>query len=375
MLAKTGYATTAPAFTSANSLRVRDFKHTQKRKREAREDNRQTLGQYQRIPGMKEATWSVDMVLQGSGALGSLWSCSPFLKAFFGTETINGGASVVYTMSDDQAALGYLDFLEELSEVMAWEMRNCWMAEFKLSSKGGANPRLTASGGCSDWIMTGSGALGALEALGQTDLTMAVAEELRFAVGSRVIVGTSNPATTGHTITAIVPGTNVITVSPGLDSQQVSGAIVRPWSPSEATPPFELPGMRGKLMIGADEYAITEFELTGNLGLEPHDDQALVDVVEDYSRSWRDLTGFIKFRAFRDQILQIQSAETDHNRAVIGVELGDTAGDLMDIDLPQVEIDFSEVELPSKGSAIVTVPFIAMTSDSETSDEGTVTLR
>lgn len=366
---KTAYATTASAFVAGDTLRVRDFKHSLKRKRELREDNRQTLGHYQKVPMMKEGTWSAEMVLQGSGALGTAWSCSPFLAAAFGTETITPATSVAYTLDDTQSALGWLDFLDEQSEVKSWDLRNCWMNELKISAKGGANPRLMASGGVSDWIFTGSDQLNGVHVISETELTLDSAASFR--VGSRIIVGSSNPTSTGHTITILSP----LTISPALDSQQADDSIVRPWVPSESAAPFEIPGMAGTITIDAVEFAITEFELSVNLGLEPHDDQALVDVVEDYSRSWRSMTGFVKFRAFRDQVHLLQGRETDHNSYALNVELGDTAGDIMEIDLPQAELDFSDVEIPNKGSVIVTIPFDALTSDSETSDEGSITLR
>lgn len=372
---KTDYGLTAPAFAAANTMRVRSFKHSLKRKREDREDNRQTLGNHQKVPMMKEGTWNLDMVLQGSGALGSVWSCSPLLAFAFGSELITPATSVVYTPNDAQSALGWLDWLDEQSEVKSWELRNCWMNEMKISAKGGSNPRLMASGGVSDWIFTGSNQLDGAQLLGVTD-DIALDSVRSFRVGSRVIIGTSNPGGTGHTISVVDTVNTDINVAPGLASNQADNAIVRPWVPTEAAVPFEVPGMRGDITIDGQSFAITEFELSVTMGLEAHDDQAFVDVVEDYSRSWRKITGFVKFKAFRDQVHVLQDREEDHNRYPINVELGDTAGDIMEIDLPQAELDFGDVEIPDgKGAVTVTLPFDAMTSDDVTSDEGSITLR
>ncbi len=372
---KTAYATSAPAFASANTLRVLDFKANVKQKREKRQDNRQTLGHYQKIPGMKEGTWSLEMELQGSGALGTPWSCAPFLAFAFGNEVATPATDVVYTLDDAQTALGWLDFLQELNEVLSLDLRNCWMNELKISWKGGSNHKLMASGGISDWIFTGSGALEGALSGGEAFAILETDDELRFRIGSRVIIGSSNPSSTGHTISAVTDGTQRIDFSPVVSGAQADAAIVRPWVPTEAAPPDVISGILGQASIGGDLFDVSEGEISWLLNLEPHDDEAFIEVVEDYGRSWRDVSGFIKFRAYRDQIVVLQQREDDDNRYALNFELGETAGNIMEIDLPQVEYDFGDLEVPNKGTAMVTLPFDAMTSDSETSDEASVICR
>lgn len=367
--AKSAYSTVAPAFASSDTLRVREFKSNSKIKREMREDNRQTLGVYEVIDGIREGSWSGEMELQGSGALGTPWSCAPFLAAMFGTETINASTNVTYTNNDAQSALGWLDFLEEMNEVLARETRNAWLNEAKINFKGGQTPRFVMSGGVSDSFMTGSGTLNGAHSTSDTALAMVAGQQARFDASgrSRVVVGTSDNSSAGHTITSTAVA-DQITIAPGLDSAQ-DGVVVRPWFPAEAAPPSVISGTLGQVTVDGAVFDLMEGEVSVSLGIEPNADEAHRTVSTNYSRSWRVTKGMVKFRAYRDQIVVLQQRESSTARRPIVMRHGATAGSILELTAANCLYDFDDLDVPTKGSAIVTLPFICMSSDANTSDE------
>lgn len=372
---KQAYSTTFPAFAAGNTMRCKDFKIGWKRKLEKRVDNRQTLGNHARIPGMIEGNWSIEASLQASGVLGTPWPMSPFLAAALGSETINVGVDVRYSPNDAQNALGWLDLMREMNEVVSETGMNGWLNELKINCKGGGEAMVTASGGCSDTLVAGSGTLNGDHLNGDNALILDPDQVDSIQVGAVLIIGTSNPGNTGHTVTNVNPGADTITVAPALVGAQADGSVVRPWVPSEATAPDVIPGILGTCEIDVISFDITEVEISFLMGIEPHDDEAFKEVVEDYSRSWRDITGFVKFRAYRDQIAYLNQRKTPGARYPLNFTMGSIAGRIAEFDLPQIEWDFDDLEVPNEGSAMITAPWTAMTSADNVSDEIEVILR
>lgn len=374
-LRKTAYAATFPAFLNSHALRCMEFKMGLKRPRETIQDNRQALGVVERVSRIPEGTWSLEMFLRGSGALGTTWSCSPFLFCAFGTETINAGVDIRYTPSASQSALGWLDLMEEMNQVYSETALNAWVKTWKISGKGKDEPKLSIDGGFSDDIITGSTTLAANAANLATTLVLTSGHDLRFdatsspQLGSRITVGTS---TGPHEITARADAQ--LTISPGLTGAQNSGDVIRPYHPGEVAPQNVIAGILGNFQIAGETYRILDFEVGGGNNIEPNDDEALLQRVDDYDRGWRDTTGFVKFRARRDQIRWLRQRK-DFGNVALNVDIGNVAGRIMEIDIPRAEFDFEALEVPSKGSAIVTLPYVAKASAHDLQDELTVILR
>jgi hypothetical protein len=372
---KTAYSTAFPTFANSNALRCLDFKMGLKRPRENRMDNRQALGPYERITKLPEGTFQLETYLQGSGALGSAWSISPLLFALLGAEAINAGVNVTYSLSASQSALGWFDLMYEANQVASEVALNAWIGQGKIAVKGKEEAKISFQGGFSNDIFTGSTALTGAAANGAANLVIAAGEEEKFdrtlapQLGSRVSVGTS---TGPHEVTARASGQ--ITVSPVIVGAQSIGDIIRPYHPGEVAPPDVIAGILGNIQIGGTTYRIQEFELNINNNLEPHDDEAFLQNVEDYDRGWRDVMGFIKFRARRDQIRYMRQRK-DFPNIPINVDFGATAGRIMEVDIQRAEFEFEALEVPSKGQAVVTLPFVAKPSAHDQNDECTVILR
>lgn len=372
---KTAYSTAFPTFANSNALRCLDFKMGLKRPRENRMDNRQALGPYERITKLPEGTWQLESYLQGSGALGSAWSISPLLFSLLGAETINAGVNVTYSLSASQTALGWLDLMYEASQVASEVALNAWISQGKIAVKGKEEAKISFQGGFSNDIFTGSTALTGAAANGATNLVIAAGEEEKFdrtlapELGSRVIVGTS---TGPHEVTARASGQ--ITVAPPIVGAQSIGDIIRPWNPGEVAPPDVIAGILGSLTLGGTTYRIQEFEANINNNVEPHDDEAFLRHVEDYDRAWRDVMGFVKFRARRDQIRYMRQRKDFPSVPLVAV-FGATAGRIMEVNIARAEFEFEALEVPSKGSAVVTLPWVARPSAHDQQDEISVILR
>lgn len=363
-----------PSFSSSELIRCSDFKMKQSIPRENIPENRQTLGEaYERLSQIKTGEWSVEGILRGSGDPGDIanqWA--PFLLAGLGSETQNAGTSYVYAPSDDQDDLGWLDLMVEHNEVFGKYGLNAWVDTFKINAKGKENPKFMAAGGLSDMLRTGSTVLTLQNASSDT-CTIAAGHEDRFRVDSPVVIINASNGSRSNLKWIDSTASGELTLDSALSGTYPNGSTVSPYSPTENAAQSAIAGILGSITLDGTTYKILEFEVEVNNGIEPNDDEAFAEVVSDYNRSWRTITGFVKFRARRDQIEYLTQLE-DFPSVAISVQLGETSGYIWTVSLPQVELEFEEMEVPNQGAGVVTLPYVAKPSDHETSDEISITL-
>lgn len=327
-----------------------------------RNDNRETAGLVSRISGMRKVTWDCEGYLIPSGAAGTAPDMQDLFQSVFGQETVNGGTSVVYSLSNTQAL--QLNTLQRVAypggaaqvPVMMETLIDAWVNEMKIAVSGADPVKVSFSGGAARLVQTlrtqldGAMSSSATMVIDTTDATF-------IEVDSVVQVGSNTNTSTGYRVTADAAPSFTLEAS----LTAADNAVVAPFAPTPTLAGEPIAGILGSFTFGGATLPITACEVTVNNGLKPIEDQAFAVAVPDVIRGRRSVSGTFTMRVRADQLdalgIRKNSSFTVVDCALV---LGSVAGSIVTIDMDRCELGFSGIEFPEDEEATVQVPFVCL---------------
>jgi hypothetical protein len=358
---------TVPA--AGDAMRVTKCAIAYEQAREDRMDNRQSAGLVKRISGKRAVTAEIEEYLRASGSAGTAPDDQDLWQSLFGTETVNGGTSVVYTFSSTQArqlislhqAHGTTTNCDLLQSIVGMAI-----AKLKIGIQGNNPVKLAWSGVGRRLVTTGPVVLnGAMSA--STTMVIATADTNSIEVDSVVAVG----ATTGNRVTAKTGASCTLTSA----ATASDGASVMPYVPAETLSGEVIAGIDGSFTLvgpaGSASVYILAAEVEIDVGIKAYDDEYGSVHVTDFGTGWRKVTGSVTFRVRRDQIQRILAAKNDSFTArAMTIVCGGSAGSTLTLSIPYAELSFRGIEFPENGDeSTVQVPFVALASGDTANDE------
>ena len=376
-----GLALAPNVANGSNEFPFTSFSVEHKQERKDRADARTTRSDVTRITGKKTTSWSLEAYALPLTLTSPINGYAQLMKAVMGTQTINAGTSVVYSLSDAQNGLDPLNFQEKLDD--AASLRTVLGAvanEFKLSCQGGDECKLSWSGPAKDMGWSGSTTVDAAGALSGGETAVIFTDANAVDVGSNVQVGTSvGSASDGHLVTAYVRSTKTATVTPAIVGAQAAGVAIVPFVRATGTG-FGIPagqpiaGVTGSLTIDAVDCPVVGFELTINNNIKMVDQEAFQVTPRDAIPGFRKVTGEVKILLTKAEAARIGHAKNSSftvRDLVVNIG-GPTGTNRIQIDMDRCEFEFANIEVPEAEEAVITLPFKALAS-SAGADEVTIT--
>lgn len=331
-----------------------------------RVDNRQTRSIENRITGnTPPIEWSAEGYLIPSGTAGTAPDMGAILKAAFGTETIVGGTSVTYELSDVQQALGSLTLTDELSGGLMESLAGAIVQELTIRGSGGDPPMMVASGVASSHVLTGRTEISSAAAAVITPVVpgvkaVEVGSRGRFMEADGTTVRDDNGGA-GFVVLSETSTTFTVDAAP-------AGVVVTDiWEPfviTEVTAGSPTPGIVGSVTLDSLVLPVTSWEFTLSNNLQPHADEAFQANATGYHEGDRQVTGQVTLRARFDQILQLEKRK-DFAKLAMTIVVGSVVDDITTITFPGVELNFANVDKAQPETAMITLPFQALGTGDE----------
>lgn len=338
---ETGFGTLAE-FTSAHSIGLLGLpKASQPESFSDSEEKRATASLPQRFRDMTPAgSVSFSLYARPSGALGTPPAEAPLLKAATGIETINAGASVVYTPSIQVPSLSLAYGVG--ANLTQW-IAGLVIEELKMSGGPKGAVRLEASGKCRAVLSAGQSETVADSTT--TVLNLAAGGAKLFDVGARVQVGAENNAGAGYAVTAYDENADTITVNPALPLAPAAAAVVKGWLPTHSLPGQVLTGRVCPVLIDGVELPVTEWSVSLSRSIKLLDN--VVNTADSYA-----LQGYVAdlrtVKAsckvfFEGKHLAFFRQAKNQARAALTLGGGAVAGQKMLVNLARCEVNTPEL--------------------------------
>jgi hypothetical protein len=355
--------------TATDAVKALTSSFTFQQARENRMDSRTTRSLLERYSGKKTVSWSSEHYIIPSGSAGTAPDCGVLLKAAMGTETVSGGVSVAYTLSDSQTALTGVSLVHYFNDVFMEAIKGGWVEGVQISGKGGDAPRIKFEGGGADCVTTGTSTTNG--ATSGSTVTVQTADADNFDVDSVIKVGTSDNSGVGHKVTAKSGATLTVSGTPAMGN----GVAVIPFVPDETTTGSVLGGIAGSFEIDNTAIAtLTEFEVNIKNGIKPINDEALNEKVSDFIVGYREVSGSVTLRGRSDMIKYHAMRRTDiTDYKPIEIVIGTTAGKILTISIPRAEFNPDGVDAPDADEITIKLPFVGLASSATAADEITLT--
>lgn len=334
-----------------------------------RTDARQTRSVLERIEGRATHSWSTEHYLLPSGAAGTAPDVGPMLEALMGTETVNASTSVVYSLSASQT-LKTLTLQRHANDVLQENLVGAVVDSCTISGDGSSEPRITFEGRAANYGFAAAATTDGSQSSGASSIDIASGDERNLKHPCVVQVDSDDNSGAGYEVTSSNYSTRAFGISPNLGST-VSGEVL-PFAPTETTAGSPVAGIAGQLLIDSNALPITAYEVTINGNVSAVEDEAFQQNITDYIPGNWEITGSFTVRCRADVMLDFAKRESFTTRD-IELDIGTTAGSIVQIDIDQAEIEFGAIEMPEDAEGTFTLPFKALGSSGE--DDITITFK
>ena len=362
------------SLTATDALKTtKPFKFDAKVDRQNRVDNRATRDYLERITRLTTVKWDVESYLLPSGSAGTKPNIGTLLKIGLGTETVNGGVSVVYGLNNTQS-MGSATISQYFNTPAGIFMETgigCWVDEVQLKVSGKDEPRLTITGGAKAYAQTGTTLTVGAGAPGTNTLTITAGDAGTLMNGSVVAIGADTNSGAGYLVTA-GGGTASLTISPACSAGYAGGVAVTPFTPSETTVGSPVSFTLGSATLDGGAIPITDFELHIKNNNKLITDEAFNVGVSDYLPGNREVSGKFTIRARKDQIVNWGKRWALATHAIV-VNVGTIAGKKLAVSVPTAELEFVAANIPVDDAALFDFPFTGLGSSGEDSTTWTFT--
>lgn len=200
-------------------------------------DSRSLMDQFE--DARPAGKWQFPMYLRPDSTLGNKPQAAAVFKALFGQEAVNAGTSVVYSLA---SSLPSLSMWVKYGDVVLFAAgATVDQMQVGVTRKGAV--KLTMSGGFMYMGWCGVSALSAaIDGTGTPVTSIPVVKASRFVQGCHISIGNDDNGGAGYEVTDVDTSTNTLTISPGCDTAQSSGAEVKAVLPAgtEVGSPVEM---------------------------------------------------------------------------------------------------------------------------------------
>ena len=330
-----------------------------------RMDQKQTRSITQdRVTGKQSIAWSLEANLSSARSDGTAPNLNMLFKAAMGGTF----GSNTYALTSTNA-LQSLRLMREANGVFSEVIYGAWVEEMTISASGGDIPKVSFSGGGCHYALTGTSNV----ASSTTDtVNVTTGEGHNFMIGSLVTVSNQ----TDSTVRAIA--TDALTIT---GSSSMTGTVIPKVPTAGAITSVVNNGLQGTFSLdGVTSYPITSFDLTLANGIKPIEDEALAEGASDFIAGYRTVSGSVSVRAKKSDLLALTRRLTyssgtnrDFDDVPIILTLGPngTATDIV-ITMATAELEFGSIDVPESEEAILNIPFRALSSAYDQSDELTL---
>jgi len=326
----------------------------------------------ERITGKSSYSWNYKGMWVPSGTKNVAPDLGDLLLAALGTETVNANDVTYATNSSQQLTTLSMTqhFIESFQESLAGGL----VEELKMVFAGGEEPRIEASGIAMTYAATGYSTLNMPGGLTTPWTTMVVqtVDKNGFATNASAVGGAGAGARSIIQINdGSSPATNVeVTVDSSAPSFTITSATndhddaaaVTPWVPTHTVASASpVSGINGTFTHAAFSAVLTGFEFTLKNNIKAFNDEAFTQHLRDGIPNMREITGNLNFRIRRDHLIHILNRK-DFATVAIACAVGGAAqsGTRLEIDMPQVEVGWSAVQVPQVEEATISLPFKAL---------------
>lgn len=362
-----GVIPSAPA--SGEAIRFMEIVVNKSEDRPFRRDKRNSRSYLDIITMRKSVSWSIRGYLLPGGAAGTApdgWDS--ILEAAFGTETINGGVSVVYNVTKEFEKSFTLTraYGNALAYAVGAEaVRGCVPQTVTFNLSGNEPAMIEVSGVAADVLHASKGTISADSG---TVVTLGTGEAKGYDVGMYVNID----SIADHVISALDESAHTITVAahaaqtPG--EFVVPAAVVKSQTFGASAKPIG--GILGSCSLDATAFSIISAQVVLNNNPNIHNDKYGTDKASGFSMHNREVTGSITFRVTHSNFYDLVKSKSGSLRD-LQLVAGTTAGLIATFDLNTVVFDLTPIPSGEEGDLIVTMPFRALGSSGE--DELTLT--
>lgn len=339
-----------------------------------RNDNRNTRDLLEQTTGLKTVKFKGESYLLPSGAAGTAPNIGPLLKNALGSETITGGVSVAYGLTNVQN-MGSLSIFQQMNAVMGETAMGAFIEEITLKVSGKEEAKLSFSGMAQDYGMCGTGSITSNLVGGETSLTVAAADRYGMAKGAVIqVIGaaTSNGGGNGHLVTAYDPTTGIATFSPAIAGAPGAASTFAPFLPVETTAGSPISPTLASATLDAVALPITAFDITVKNNHKPIDDEAGQATITDYIPGYRSVTGSFTLRGRKDMILHYGKRFSLATRN-LSVVAGTIGGKKMTVAVPTLRVKFDAANIPDEDVVMLPFSFVGLGSTGEDSTSWTLT--
>lgn len=250
-------------------------------------DSRSVLATFQdRIPA---GTFSIPTYARPSGTAGSVPSADALLEAAFGTKTVVPSTSVTYSLA------------KLLPTVSIWIKkdhtvffaRGATVNEISQQISGKGAMAMAFSGAFMAMGWCGTDQLdGALTGATTATASVKVDDAKKYTIGGRIQIGSDDNSGAGYEITAVNTTTNVLTVSPAVDTDQDDNATVAPYLPTGSAIGSPMENRKVSVTVAGVAAKLKSFSLTKSEGIGYIEDEVSTDdYPSDYAEGKRKLSG------------------------------------------------------------------------------------
>jgi len=247
---------TAEVLVAADTVNVISAEFNQKRAFTPDNQKRPTVGKIGKPTFHYEVgNFTFTCYIKASGTAGTAPTENEVLKGLFGTETVDGGVSVTYSLRDIDTCPDTFTITRKYG-FRTTQYVGCFFDSMTTPVKAGTSDDAIVQMTITGYFMTaheagydnlsaevdGSGT-------GTPTVTIPVDDASKYINTPLITIGTDDNAGAGHLIASINYTTNVITLAATMSTKQVDGATVKGWTPvaTEA----------GNLMHGRFQYLTT----------------------------------------------------------------------------------------------------------------------
>ena len=191
--------------------------------------------------------WSFPVYARPSGTAGTAPSESVLMESLMGTKTVNANTSVVYTLATAKPSFSV--WMKKGHTVFFASGATVGALKSSLETKGGH--KLEFSGQFMGMGWAGTDTLDTAALISATSVV--VHDARKYSVNARVEfvkgVNAYNNTGAGYAVTAVVIGTNTLTISPGLEAALDDESIIRGYLPTASAVGTPLENRKGSAKI------------------------------------------------------------------------------------------------------------------------------
>jgi hypothetical protein len=240
------------------------------------------------VKGMRGGKWTAVSYVKPNGA-GVAPDIGELIRAAMGTETVNGGVSVVYSLAD--AAPVSLQLARRVGDGLYEVINGAVVEQMDLELQGNSPPKITFSGSFATYGHLFGCTVAANALAAATTVQYTTTMKGSVSKNARVAFGSEDNAGAGYLVTAVdnTVSPPTMTISPGLANGITLGDAIKPLTPTPSISGTILAGVGSGLTIDATAFGAISSKWSLKTGFHLLDKEATADRPTYAARGKREL--------------------------------------------------------------------------------------